>query len=257
MTEERHFNLISAADSHVGQVRKLNEDSFLQDPANGLWAVADGVGGHSAGDYASQLVVRLLGQVGPRRSASAMLAAVREQIETSNRNLLAFAANEGIGIAASTVVALLCHGEHFACVWVGDSRIYRLRDGLIEQLTRDHSEVQELVDAGVLSAEDAKHHPRGNVVTRAVGAEEEVKPDIVADLLVPGDIFLLCSDGVSKVLDDDEIGALLRPGAPEDSIAGLIEAVLTRGAPDNTTAVVVECLGAEPPGEDSTCALPD
>jgi serine/threonine protein phosphatase PrpC len=245
MTDAPQLSFRSAGATHVGAVRKLNEDAFLEDAAAGLWVVADGVGGHDAGDYASGLVVAALSRIGRRSNAPELLLAVRAQLIAANEDLLAYAANEGVDVVASTVAVLLCFDQHYAAVWAGDSRIYRLRAGELVQLTRDHSAVQELVDAGALSASEARHHPRGNVITRAVGAAAEFKPELVYDRILPADRFLLCSDGLTKIMSDSEIAAALSGAALDAAPARLIGAVLEGGAPDNVTVVAVDCVAAD------------
>ncbi len=235
------FRFYSAGLTHGGNVRKLNEDSFLDDVEAGIWVVADGVGGHQAGDYASSLITRSLGEIGRQESGPRALATLREKLRSVNDNLRAFAANEGVSIVASTVVALLCFGEHFAVIWAGDSRAYRLRHQNFQRLSHDHSEVQELIDAGVLTEAQAETHPRRNVVTRAVGASAKLDLEIVQGRIEPGDLFLLCSDGLTKVASDAEIAQSLMRSSLETAPQRLIDKALARGGPDNITAVVVEC----------------
>jgi serine/threonine protein phosphatase PrpC len=232
---------ISASSTHVGNVRKVNEDAFLEDSEIGLWVVADGVGGASAGDRASALIVQALGNVGKPDTAAAFLAEVCERLRAVNEKLYNEAPYTPRGVTASTVVALLFFQRHYACAWAGDSRLYLLRDGILRQVSRDHSHVQDLVDQGILSPEMARHDSRGNVITRAVGAAEQVELDIVHEPYFPNDVFLLCSDGLTKTLADDEIAALLDlPIA--SAVDGLIASSLDHGAPDNVTAVVVRVL---------------
>jgi protein phosphatase/serine/threonine-protein phosphatase Stp1 len=143
-------------------------------------------------------------------------------------------------LVASTVVVMLARGDHFACLWAGDSRAYLLRGGLLRQITRDHSLVQELLEAGAIGPDEAINHPRGTVITRAVGAEiEEVLLDKVSDRLLPGDRFLLCSDGLCKTLPESELASLLAAidGTPPQAV---IDAALALDASDNVTAVMVE-----------------
>lgn len=235
------FRFASAAVTHVGKVRKVNEDAYLERPDLGLWAVADGVGGASAGDRASGLVVEALGQVRSPTAAATFLAEVRDKLQQVNGQLQREAARTG-RMSASTVVALLAFGQHFACTWAGDSRLYLLRDYRLQQISRDHSEVQELVDQGVLTAEQARTHPRANVVTRAVGAHDKLALDMVQDRLRRDDLFLLCSDGLTKMLDDREIAVLLSDRPVEMSVDMLVDAALERGATDNVTVVGVQLL---------------
>jgi len=240
----RSLRWISAAATNVGKVRKVNEDSLLDAPQLGLWAVADGVGGASAGDWASALTVQALGRVAKPTTMAGFLADVYDQIGATNGALRRRAEAEGHQAIATTIVTLLFCEERFACVWAGDSRLYLLRNGRLAQISRDHSEVQELVDAGVLPASQARHHPRGNVVTRAVGAFEQLELEMTQDLLLENDVFLLCSDGLTKTVEDEEVAAVLtRPigGAVDD----LIRLALLRGAPDNVTVVAVKVVAAD------------
>jgi len=233
---------VSAAATHVGKVRKLNEDALLEYPQIGLWAVADGVGGASFGDWASSFTVQALGRVAKPETMSSFLAEVDDRLRAINGALRQQAEAGAHQAIATTIVALLFFEEDFACAWAGDSRLYLLRDGWLAQVNRDHSEVQEMVDRGVLDPAAARHHPRGNVVTRAVGAFEKLDLEMTQDRLCEGDIFLLCSDGLTKTMEDAEIADALK--APiDEAVDGMIETALKRGAPDNVTVVAVQVLG--------------
>jgi len=236
------FSFVSGAASHVGCVRKLNEDSYLDRADLGLWAVADGMGGHDAGDHASQLTIAALGQVSEPTSASTFLAQVKGTLKAANAELRREAAERGPGrIIASTVVTLLAFGEHYCCVWAGDSRLYLLRDETLRQISRDHSHVQELIEVQLLSPEDARHHPYSNVVTRAIGATDDLDLETTHDRLHSGDLFLLCSDGLTKMLEDDEIRAILMRTSLFDVPYALVESALERKASDNVTVVAMQC----------------
>jgi serine/threonine protein phosphatase PrpC len=237
------FRLASAARSDVGKVRRVNEDAFLDRAEIGLWAVADGVGGESAGDRASRLIVEALGKVEVPSTAAGFLATVHESLQAVNKLLrLEAAAAGGDRLIASTVVALLVFGHHFACAWAGDSRLYLWRNGTLQQVSRDHSEVQEMVECGMLTAEEARTHPRGNVVTRAVGADDMLNLEMMQDQIRAGDTFLLCSDGLTKMLTDREIAGLIAAAHGADPATSLIEATLERGATDNVTVVIVTAV---------------
>jgi protein phosphatase/serine/threonine-protein phosphatase Stp1 len=231
----------SCAATHVGTVRTHNEDNFVNRPDLGIWAVADGAGGHQAGEVASQMVTEALAEVPSGLGAAELLAEVRLRIVQAHDAIRAEAARRGAhAILATTVVALLAHRDYFACLWAGDSRAYLLRGGELSLMSHDHSLVQELVDAGALTQEEALTHPRSNVITRAVGADfGSLDLDKKTDRLRPGDRFLLCSDGLSKILPEGEIARLLATpdGSPAES---LITAALDRRADDNITAVTVE-----------------
>jgi len=234
----------SCAATHVGTVRTRNEDNFVNRPDLGIWAVADGAGGHQAGEVASQMVADALAEVPPGLGAAELLAEVRLRILQAHEAIRAEAARRGAhAILATTIVALLAHRDYFACLWAGDSRAYLLRGGQLTLVSHDHSLVQELVDAGALTPKEALTHPRSNVITRAVGADfGALDLDKKTDRLRPGDRFLLCSDGVSKTLPEDEITRLLAldEGSPAES---LIAAALDRNADDNVTALTMEVLG--------------
>ncbi|HEV8678237.1 MAG TPA: protein phosphatase 2C domain-containing protein [Stellaceae bacterium] len=233
----------SFAATHVGTVRNHNEDHFVNRPDLGVWAVADGAGGHQAGEVAARIVAEALAEVPKGLAAAELLAEVRLRILHAHDSIRAEAARRGGGaILATTIVALLAHRDHYACLWAGDSRAYLLRGGRLSQVTHDHSLVQELVDAGAITPEEALTHPRGNVITRAVGADFSVlELDKVTDRLRRGDRFLLCSDGVSKIVPETEIARLLAADGVSPA-EHLIAAALDRNCDDNVTAVAVELL---------------
>jgi protein phosphatase/serine/threonine-protein phosphatase Stp1 len=213
-------------------------------PDAGLWAVADGAGGHEAGEVASGMIRDALNAIPGGLPAGRMLGEVRQRIALVHEALLEAGA-ERDGTIASTIVVLIMRDDHFACLWAGDSRLYRLRDQVFEQVSRDHSFVQELVDAGAIRPEEAESHPRANIITRAVGAgDEELEIDKLTDRILPGDRYLLCSDGLSKTLPESEIAALLAVPDPTLAPSMLVAAALARQASDNVTVVVVEALQA-------------
>jgi serine/threonine-protein phosphatase Stp1 len=232
---------VSAAATNVGKVRKVNEDALLNAPQIGLWAVADGVGGASAGDWASAFTVQALGHLARPTTMASFLAEIYEQLSAVNGALRQQAEAGAHQAIATTVVALMFCDGHFACTWAGDSRLYLLRNGQFRQVNRDHSEVQEMVDEGILDPAAARHHPRGNVVTRAVGAFEKLDLEMTQDLALAGDLFLLCSDGLTKTMEDNEVAAFCEQ--PVDQLVEtLIATALERGAPDNVTVVAVKVL---------------
>jgi len=226
----------------VGTVRTSNEDSFLARPEIGLWMVADGAGGHEHGEVASRMLAGALAAASGV-AGSDLIAEIRASVARTHQELRARADTEtdrcGHAITiASTIVVFLASGAHYACLWAGDSRIYRLRDGELTQLTRDHSLVQALVDQGAISPAEAERHPHANVITRAIGADgPDPELDKVTDRAEPGDRFLLCSDGLNKALDERLIARL---AATDDPARHLIDAALEYGVRDNVTAVVTE-----------------
>jgi len=225
------------ARTHPGTVRSRNEDAYLDRSDIGLWVVADGAGGHGSGDQASSAVVQALASLPAGLSASEILAQARLRLGAVHAELQRRAQEDPAGeIMATTTVVLLARGEHFACLWAGDSRAYLLREGELGRMTRDHSLVQELVDAGELSADEAEGHPQANVITRAIGSTEALELDKVAGRVHPGDVYLLCTDGLFKAVPEATIARLLIDGA---TAADLIDEALKAGARDNTTVVLV------------------
>ncbi len=233
------WRLASMAATHPGAVRPRNEDALLERPDIGLWVVADGAGGHGAGDVASNAIVAAMGVIPPGLAAAELLAQVRLRLAAVHRELQEEAARRGPGrILASTVVVMLARGEHYAMLWAGDSRAYLLRQGTLSRVTKDHSLVQELVDQGTLRQEEAESHPQANVITRAIGAQGELELDKVSGRIVEGDRFLLCTDGLFKTMAEAEIAAMLGAGA---DVQAIVTEAVGRGARDNVSAIGVDC----------------
>lgn len=203
----------------------------------GLAAVADGMGGHEAGDVASGKVAEALQTLPIVYSLDELLGRACDALKRVNQELIALAGSADRTIG-STVVGLAVADGQFRCFWAGDSRAYRIRSGRIEQLTRDHSLVQKLVDAGMLDPSGMEDHPNANIVTRAVGAAEQLEVDTIGGDTMPGDQFLLASDGLTRLVGDEELLAELATGRTEESADRLIELVLSRGAPDNVSLVI-------------------
>lgn len=237
----RAFDFEHAARSHVGRVRQVNEDSCLSLPADGIWAVADGMGGHAAGDVASRAVVEAIGTSVAASPGDHSLTRLAEVLRGCNGALRAYAAERGLGTVGSTVVVLGISGRVYEAAWAGDSRLYRLRGREFAQLSRDHSFVQMLVDSGQIRPEEAEDHPRANIITRAVGANDELEVDHVSGEVLHGDIFLLCTDGLTREVPEVEIGTILANHPPEEAASLLEAAALDNGARDNLTLVVVRC----------------
>lgn len=230
----------TVARTHVGCRRRLNEDALLARPDLGIWAVADGMGGHQAGEVASACVVEALAEPLVGASLAQRAEAAGRRLSAANARLYAMGGEgEGRQTIGSTVVALLAHEGGYACLWAGDSRIYLARDGALTQLTRDHSLVQLLVDSGELDPAAARTHPSSNVVTRAVGAAAGLELDLVVGELRPADTLLLASDGLTRLIDDDELLAAITSPGLEEAADRLVETCLERGAPDNVTLVIV------------------
>ncbi len=231
---------VTAARTHVGHVRRLNEDSILSAPGSGLWAVADGMGGHTQGDWASRTVVDALGNLPDGLEAERTAALVRERMNRTNTTLI----QRGQSLSpartvGSTVVILVLDGRRFACLWAGDSRAYRLRGKAFVQLTRDHTLVQQLADRGLIPASEVPNHPDGHVVTRAIGANPSIELDSVHGDIAEGDIFLLCSDGLSRQVSGQELETTLTQPDLEAAATALLSTALERGAPDNVSFLII------------------
>lgn len=230
----------SCAETTVGKRRQLNEDALLNRQDLGLWVVADGMGGHSAGDVASQTVVDHLGELSPAASLDALARSSQVCLGEVNRELLSMASKLGPEhIIGTTVVALLAIGRHCAAIWAGDSRLYRLRNGKLCQLTEDHSMAAEM-------SKTPHSIPDGlgdNIVTRALGASADLKLDRLDFEAEPGDRYLLCSDGLIKEMHPAEIENILTANTCEAVVRELIELALQRQARDNVTVIVID---AEP-----------
>jgi len=233
------FECVSRTD--VGLRRKVNEDSLLVRTDRGLWAVADGMGGHDAGDVASAKVTEALMSLPVVYNLDDLVENAVVALKRANHELIALAAANGTErTIGSTVVGLAIADGQYRCFWAGDSRAYRIRGDQIIQLTRDHSLVQDLVNAGMLGPEEAQDHPNANVITRAVGVAEELRVDTVSGDAKPGDQFLLASDGLTRMVEDTELVAELASSRPAEAADKLIETVLSRGAPDNVTFIIAK-----------------
>ena len=230
----------SAARTHAGAVRERNEDAVLDRPEIGLWAVADGAGGHQRGDYASGRIITALSEVTPLPSPALLIDDVRTRLVRVNQELRATAADIGPqAMICSTVMVVLIAEGRSCCLWAGDSRYYLLRAGRLRQISHDHSYVQNLVDRGEIEPEAAADHPLANVVTNMLGAGDGFSLEERWDRLVPGDILLLCSDGLCRALADPDIAAILRDHPVEAAADRLIESAVSRGAKDNVSVVVI------------------
>jgi serine/threonine protein phosphatase PrpC len=237
----------TGATTHAGRVRGHNEDDFVGLPEIGVWAVADGMGGHEAGALASHTVTEALRSIGTPASAPDLLARLEDRILRANRRLREIARERGAGVVVgSTIAALLVFERHYAAVWSGDSRVYLVQDGSILQLSRDHNEAQELVDQGILRADEAGTWPRRNIITRALGVYETPELDIHHGPLVAGDIFVICSDGLTAHVRDDEILAEVTGTGAQAACDGLVALALERGGTDNVTVMVVHYNPAPP-----------
>ncbi len=235
-------NIRFSATTHVGKRRKVNEDSILALPEQGVWVVPDGMGGHAAGDFASQTVVDSIAMVAPELAPSELMQALRDAIRRAHHAIQAEADSRGGATIGATVVTLVVANGHFAAFWAGDSRLYRLQSGSIEMLTTDHSMVAGLVLSGQMSWDEAEHHPHSNAITRAVGVGEALELDKVRGELFPGDRFLLCSDGLTKYASFDTLERVLSKEPIENVAETLQQIALDGGGADNISIIVVDVL---------------
>lgn len=227
--------------SDTGKVRKHNEDSMLDRPEIGLWVVADGMGGHAAGDVASQMIVSSLKKVHEGIELNRYINDIEDRLLDVNKRLLEKAKESGKRTTiGSTVVALVAYNNYCVFIWAGDSRLYRLRNNELRQMTIDHSQVELYVEKGLITREEAAVHPHGNMITRAVGASDDLFLDMDIQEMQRNDRYLLCSDGLTKHVTDFEIEDILAEGTHEEACKTLIDLTLERGAGDNVTAIVVD-----------------
>ena len=238
-----NYSWRSCAETHTGYVRKINEDSVLDRSEVGLWTVADGMGGHEAGDVASQMLVKALSETSQHVKLSQFVNQAEDLIHQVHDNILRRSESEyGGRTMGCTVVSLLVHESVGVCLWAGDSRLYRKRRGHLQLISTDHSQVNEMIERGLISEQEAENHPASNVITRAVGAAPDLHLDATVFDIKKDDTFLLCSDGLYGELGMSEIDAYLR-GDRVDRVAGeLIQAALKRGAKDNVSVIVVKAL---------------
>jgi serine/threonine protein phosphatase PrpC len=226
------FEFEVSSRTHRGLVRKFNEDSVLTNSELGIWLVADGMGGHNDGNVASSMIADAIRTIDEASAKIDLDESFRQQVQAVNTRLLSISNGDSALLVGSTVVALLINGQTFSCIWAGDSRCYLVRAGDISQVSHDHTEVQELVDQGTISLNEAKSWPRRNVITRAVGADYDLQLETVSGAIEHGDCFVLCSD--------QEILANVSWSRSNEACERLIDTALERGGKDNVSVVVVQ-----------------
>ena len=239
-------------------IRSGNEDNFTVDatPARGIYVVADGMGGHAAGEVASEMAVQIIQRelhkvtdVANDDAATLVGLTLRKANRAIHDRTITEVDKQGMGTTASV---LMISGARYLIGQVGDSRVYLMRDGTLSQITKDHSYVQEQVDAGFLTPEQARYHPYSNVITRCVGASPDVEPDVYSGDVRAGDLFLVASDGLTGMVDDRRLGQLLGSRAePERKVQALISEANGRGGLDNITAIIVQVMDSGPAPEDA------
>ena len=242
------MSITSAGRTDVGVIRSGNEDNYLMVPDRGVFIVADGMGGHAAGEVASEMAVRIIArELGDISSSTDREASdlIRNSIIEANSAIFQRTLSEqdkrGMGTTATAMVIL---GGNYLIGQVGDSRAYVLREGALLQLTKDHSYVQEQVDAGYLSPEEARTHPYSNVITRCVGANVDVTPDVYTGALQAGDVYLLASDGLTGMIEDDDLGEMMtKTSTPQQLADDLVDEANRRGGLDNVTVIVIRVDG--------------
>lgn len=230
------------AKTHIGLVRKLNEDSVLALPDHDIWMVSDGMGGHEAGDFASQTIADTVAVIPTGLAPDDREQALKQAIQTAHKKILTEAETRGRGVIGATVVALMMADNEYVGIWAGDSRIYRLRGGHIELLTTDHSAVADLVVAGKLTWDEAEKHMLANAITRAVGVGDDFELDTIRGQVQRGDRYLLCSDGLSKYATFEILQNALRDLPLETVSDALIDTALTGGGADNITVITIDVL---------------
>lgn len=231
----------SAAQTDVGLIRDLNEDAVLSAPEKHFWAVADGMGGYEAGNVASQMVVSSLQQLENIPSLNEWVNKVEDNLIDVNQRIQEYADIMLDGrTLGSTVVSLSIKGRVGVCLWAGDSRLYRLRNKQLVQLSRDHSQIQEQIQRGYITAEQAKNHPDANVITRAVGAHRHLYVDINVFSVQSGDIFMLCSDGLHNMVSNDTLLEVLISLPVDEALQALLQKALDAGGSDNISVILVK-----------------
>lgn len=226
----------------IGCVREHNEDSLVVAPP--LFAVADGMGGHAAGEVASEIAVRTLQACAPTTTDTQALS---EAVEIANRQVIRASQDRGRQGMGCTLTACILEGEQIAIAQVGDSRAYLLHGGQLQQITRDHSLMADMIEAGRLTPEEARVHPDRSKITRALGSDASMRPDMYKLNVAAGDRILLCSDGLTSMLYDEEIEAILNRGYdPQRSASILVNEANAQGGLDNITVIVVDVVGNEP-----------
>lgn len=234
----------SAGESHTGKVRSVNEDALIRLDSQGFWAVADGMGGHAAGDYASQSITSRFSQMHfAEKSLNEVAQALDDNLNEVNQQMIDYARERDVSAVGSTVAAMHLGAHRIGMsYWIGDSRIYQYRDNTLTCLSRDHSLVQELIDLGELSEENAINHPSKNVITRAIGANRQVYSEITLFDYQQNDIYLICSDGLTNEVEDKELLMLIQSYG--DDLAHLsrmtLDAALENTASDNISFVYVK-----------------
>lgn len=231
----------SCCRTDTGRRRRVNEDAYLNLDDIGLWIVADGMGGHFRGDLASRMIVDAFNDLARPQTIDEFAALARERLRQANASICHVVQDAHTGqIMGSTVVIFLVYNQEWLCLWAGDSRAYLLRDGQLIQITHDHSVAQEMIDSGELKKAEAVNHPAAHKITRAIGTRSNLQIDENRSLLRDGDTVLLCSDGLNREVEDQELAEILDNYDCEEASRELVDLTLERGARDNVTVAVIK-----------------
>ena len=231
----------SCCRTDVGRRRRVNEDACLDMDDIGLWVVADGMGGHFRGDLASRMIVDAFKDLARPQTIDEFAALARERLRQANASICREVQDAHTGqIMGSTVVIFLVYNQEWLCLWAGDSRAYLLRDGQLVQITHDHSVAQEMVDSGKLGKAEAVNHPAAHKITRAIGTRSNLQIDEYRSFLRDGDTVLLCSDGLNREVEDQELAEILDNYDCEEASREMVDLTLERGARDNVTVAVIK-----------------
>lgn len=234
---------LTSATTHCGAVRNMNEDSLMTRTEDSFWAVADGMGGHDAGEVASEMITTALGKMDTSLDLPEFVDSIEDTLLEVHHEIRVYSRTHCDGrTMGSTVVAMFARGNLGVCLWAGDSRLYRYRGGMLEQVSEDHSQVNEMLSRGLITAEEAVNHPSSNVITRAVGATDTLYIDVTVFEMKPKDIYVLCSDGLYGALSHDEMLSRLRLSSVEKYADDFISDSLKNEARDNVTVVAVQAL---------------
>ena len=231
--------MTAALRTDIGRVRKQNEDAAWLDEKRGIYVVADGMGGHLAGEVASAMAIDAVKRMA-QENEMASISLLRNAVVAAHEAISARALeNQNCSGMGTTISAMWRGGHYMYIAHVGDSRVYRLRKGRLEQITQDHSLVEELVRAKIISREEARNHPRRNIITRALGTPGENAPDLLAADMEAGDLWLLCTDGLTGMVDDEQIERVLSGSESLDKMADtLLQMALAAGGRDNVTLIL-------------------
>lgn len=234
---------LTSATTHCGAVRNMNEDSLMSRTEDSFWAVADGMGGHDAGEVASEMITTALGKMDTQLDLPDFVDSIEDTLLEVHHEIRVYSRTHCDGrTMGSTVVAMFARGNLGVCLWAGDSRLYRYRGGMLEQVSEDHSQVNEMLSRGLITEEEAVNHPSSNVITRAVGATDTLYIDVTVFEMKPKDIYVLCSDGLYGALSHDEMLSRLRLSSIENYANDFVNDALKNEARDNVTVVAVQAL---------------